>query len=343
MIVERTSLVIGVVAGALYGLLLRLAMVGSNNSVAGSIFGLVTIAFVFVMPLILGIITVTFWPAAFLRARPGEPLPPDSPTVGVAIALPWLSVLLCLTAMVAMKLEGLICTIVVLPVFLAMSTIGGLIGRSIRRRQDRKTRGTYALMLLPFLVAPLENQIDANEQLRRVTTSIEIAAPASVVWPNIADVRRIDPTERPWRSSALIGIPDPVEAILAEKRVGGVRAAHFARGIRFDEIVTDYRPMRSLAFDIRANTNEIPPTTLDEHVLVGGRYFDVLNGAFELRPAGRNRTLLILRSTHRLSTHFNGYAGLWSDWIMRDVQNTLLQIIKARCEQKTVTKPGIGT
>jgi hypothetical protein len=330
MIIERNSIIVGVVTGAAYGLLLRVAM-GNHTGVLQSLFGLMTLAFLFLVPFILGVMTVIGWPAAVRRSKSTAMADLHRPPLRIALVLPWLSVVVCLTAMVAMKLEGLICTIVVLPVFLAMSTLGGLFGYWLRRKEKPNVASGIALMLLPLMMAPVEKQFDAPTSMRDVTTSIRIAAPRDVVWKNIADVPLIAPNERPWRASSLIGIPDPIEATLAQKRVGGVRQARFARGIRFDEVVTEYRPLQSLAFDIHANTDEIPPTTLDEHVLVGGPYFDVLHGSFELQPIGDNETLLILRSRHRLTTHFNAYAGLWSDWIMRDVQNTLLKIIEKRC------------
>jgi hypothetical protein len=41
---------------------------------------------------------------------------------------------------------------------------------------------------------------------------------------------------------------------------------------------------------------------------------------------------LHLSSDHRLSTDFNWYARLWTDAIMRDIQTTILQVIRSRCE-----------
>jgi hypothetical protein len=38
------------------------------------------------------------------------------------------------------------------------------------------------------------------------------------------------------------------------------------------------------------------------------------------------------KSTHRLSARFNAYSGLWTDFIMRDVQTAILKVLKRRCE-----------
>lgn len=46
----------------------------------------------------------------------------------------------------------------------------------------------------------------------------------------------------------------------------------------FSETVNRWEPESDLRFSIRANTDAIPPTTLDEHVTIGGAFFDVLDG-----------------------------------------------------------------
>lgn len=65
---------------------------------------------------------------------------------------------------------------------------------------------------------------------------------------------------------------------------------------------------------------------------MGSRFFDVLEGEYSIEPVAPGRVILHLASTHRLSTHFNLYSGLWTDFIMRDVQESILEILKRRCE-----------
>jgi hypothetical protein len=49
-------------------------------------------------------------------------------------------------------------------------------------------------------------------------------------------------------------------------------------------------------------------------------------------PLGPGHVRLRLQSTHRLSTHFNLYSGLWTDLVLRNVQEYILEILKRRCE-----------
>jgi NAD dependent epimerase/dehydratase family enzyme len=53
---------------------------------------------------------------------------------------------------------------------------------------------------------------------------------------------------------------------------------------------------------------------------------------FEKRPDSVYR--LHLYSHFTLKTDFNFYAGWWAGWIMKDIQNNILQVIKTRCAAK---------
>jgi hypothetical protein len=58
----------------------------------------------------------------------------------------------------------------------------------------------------------------------------------------------------------------------------------------------------------------------------------VLRGTYELCPLGPGRTRLVLYSQQRLSTHLNWYAGLWTRYIMSEIQGRILGVLKQRCE-----------
>ena len=305
----------GVISGAIYGVLCRLVISAKLESLS-ALFALMSVAFIFIMPTALGWMTVVRY------QRP--------PHFAVALFAPWLAVILCLLLVVVFNLEGAICVAIATPVFFVFSSIGGIVAWFRLRRSEVPLSQNFAVLLLPFALMPAESRLQTLHQIREVRTERVIAADVQSVWKNIENVPTIQADERPLRRSSWIGIPDPIEARLEAPRVGAVRIARFAKGIRFDERITAIDRPHRLAFSIHANTSEIPPTSLDEHAMVGGKYFDVLSGEFELQPLDASHTRLILRSRHRLSTHFNAYAGLWTDWIMRDVQNSLLTVIEKR-------------
>ncbi|UOQ72607.1 hypothetical protein [Hymenobacter cellulosilyticus] len=58
----------------------------------------------------------------------------------------------------------------------------------------------------------------------------------------------------------------------------------------------------------------------------------MLRGTYELEPAGPGRTRLILHSQQRLSTRLNPYAGLWTDYVMSEIQERILRVVAKRSE-----------
>jgi hypothetical protein len=85
-------------------------------------------------------------------------------------------------------------------------------------------------------------------------------------------------------------------------------------------------------FSITADPHDIPSTTMDEHIVIGGDYFDVLDGTYELQQLNDSTYRIHLYSHFKLSTTFNFYASWWAGWIMKDIQNNILQVIKQRAE-----------
>ena len=51
---------------------------------------------------------------------------------------------------------------------------------------------------------------------------------------------------------------------------------------------------------------------------IGGPFFDMLDGRYEIEPLSESRVILHLSSTHRLTTRFNWYAGLWTEPIVSE-------------------------
>ena len=309
---------IAVAAGLLVALLGRFAFASRLLDDAG---GLLMLCFLVLIPMALGATTAHF-------------TPPTAKWMWRTVWSPFLTVVLFLFMALLLHLEGLICVLIISPLFLVTACLGAkLYIRFTENRPNRnKTYTLSAFALLPFLMAPVESQFAAPDDLRRVENTVVIAAPIDVVWQNIIRVRPIEATDLGSSLIDNIGFPRPVEATLTHEGIGGVRYATFERGVEFIETVDVWEPQHRLSFSIVPNTATIPPTTFDEHVTVGGRFFDVLRGTYELEAAGAGHTRLILYSEQRLSTRLNPYAGLWTDYVMSEIQRRILIVIQRRCE-----------
>jgi hypothetical protein len=259
---------IAVGAGLCFALLGRITFASEILATSG---GLLMLCFLVLLPIALGAITVHFTPKSASYAWR-------------MIFGPWITVLLFLTATLVFHLEGMICILIISPLFLVTSLIGAGLYTAFtdNKSSGKKTFIATAFALLPFVAAPLESEFIAPNDFRRVENVILIRAPRAVVWRNII---RVPPISHADLGSSLvdkIGFPRPVEATLSYEGVGGVRHATFERGVEFIETVDTWQPLRRLSFSIKPNTASIPPTTFDEHVTVGGRFFYVLRGTYEL-------------------------------------------------------------
>lgn len=284
-------------------------------------YGLMTMSFMFIVPFVIGLITAYHH---------------DNITSSRKIAIitmPIFAILGLVGISVLSGKEGIICALMALPVFLFMALLGGFIGVRIFKR-NRKNDKVYVslFVILPFLIAPLENQLGLTDKIFTEHTKIEINATDKIVWDNITRVKEISEDENNNSLFQFMGFPRPIEAELDTVAIGGIRKAIFARGLFFTETVTQMQPNKVLAFDIVADPKSIPPKALDEHVMVGGKYFDVLEGKYEIEKVNDKIIILHLTSQFRLSTRFNFYSGLWSKLIMKDIQENILDIIKRRSE-----------
>ncbi|KAA3439240.1 hypothetical protein [Rufibacter hautae] len=282
-------------------------------------YGLMTMSFMFLVPFVIGLITAYHQDTV------------TSSRKIAMITMPFYAVVGLIGISVISGKEGIICALMALPVFLFMALLGGLLGVHFFERNRSKAHVSLWL-ILPFALAPLENHLGLTERIFTEHTTIIINASEQAVWDNITRVSRISETENNGSLFQFMGFPRPIEAELDTVAVGGIRKAIFARGLFFTERVTQMEPQRILAFSIEADPNSIPPKALDEHVLVGGKYFDVLEGRYEIEKINPNQIVLHLSSQFRLSTRFNFYSGLWSKLIMRDIQENILKIIKQRSE-----------
>jgi hypothetical protein len=317
----RNSTLIGIVIAVVYGLTLRLSFgLSFESHWPNSGIWVMTTAFLFGGPLVIGLVTVN-GASESLKKK-----------VWFWFLGPWLPTSLVCALAFLFRIEGAICIVMGLPIMLFGSSVGGLIVGLYARKLSRGT--TACIAILPFLLAPAQARLDDPLQFRTVSSEIRIHAPADMVWRNIARVPPISPTELQPNWTHRIGFPRPVEATLSYEGVGGVRHASFERGLLFIETVTAWEPQHRLAFGIRADTAHIPPTTLDEHVTIGGRYFDVLDGEYSLESLPNGDILLHLTSRQRLSTGFNEYAGFWTDAVMQNLQTSILKVIQHRCEHE---------
>jgi hypothetical protein len=287
------------------------------------LFTVMSLSFLLCMPFGMGFLTVYF---------AGEKITQNKLD---SIVLPWLPLLGFVFVTLFWQIEGWACWAMILPLFMIASSLGGLTRRRmvLKNRKKDSTLSISIIVLLPLLLSPIEALIGKIPGTYKADTHIDIAAPASAIWPQVTRVSTIAEHEDTGWLNKSLGFPRPVKAELNYEGIGAYREAIFTGGLIFHETVSEYRHESRMVFAIKADPHEIPSTTMDEHVVIGGDYFDVLNGTYELEKLAENSYRLHLYSHFKLNTTFNFYASWWAKWIMRDIQNNILGVIKKRAEK----------
>jgi hypothetical protein len=289
-----------------------------------SLYSVMGISFLFLVPVAVGALTIYLSPVEKARK------------FAYMFFVPWIPVLLFFGATILFNLEGWACWIMILPVFLIASSIGGMIGAYFKTRKKNNEKLYVSVFLfLPFFISPIEQSLAKIPGQYEADTYIDIHASKEKIWSNVTRVREISKAEDKGWLTRFMGFPRPIKAELNYEGVGAYRKAIFDKGLVFNEVVLSYEHQKKMVFSIKANPYDIPSTTMDQHIVVGGKFFDVLNGTYELDQINDSTCRLNLYSHFKLTTTFNFYASWWAGLIMKDIQSNILQVIKKRAESES--------
>jgi hypothetical protein len=308
---------IGLGIGALYGLLLRVMF--EWNVFSGS-YEIVSTSFLWLAPFATGAIAVFFGSRGGRLSLDGQ--------IGTAVG----AMTFFLVAMFVLFIEGLICIVLVLPVFMIASVVGGLAMGIALRVVKYKSAVVSCFALLPIVFAPLESRVTPAPNERTVVNTVEIDASATDIWNNLTSVPDIKEQELGFSFTHAMGVPRPLQAVMEGAGVGAVRTSQWEKGVHFREIVTQWQPPYRLSYDFDIPPGSIPRAAFDRHVEIGGKYFAIVSGGFTIRPLSAERCEVTLRTTYANRSNLKVYGDLWGDFVFDDFHRSVLRLIKHRAE-----------
>lgn len=319
----RPNLWIVAAAGVAYGLAMRMLFGlhyfrgGADSSSAGSS-GPMLVSFLFLVPALIGAYTLYL-------------MPREQRNFGRALLAPWLPTLVFIGATAVLLIEGSICIAMALPIFLVSASLGGILAWAALSvvTPSRSTVGTF--LLLPLIGGAFERGMPLPDLIGQSEDSIHIAAPPQAIWHLINDATDIHPDEMAQGVAWRIGVPYPIEAVTVGSGANRVRKLRWDKDVHFDEPIVDWDENRYIRWRYVFAADSIPDGALDEHVLIGGRHFDLLDTSYRLTPE-EGGTRLSIHVSYRVSTHFNGYAGTWARWLVGDASHTILAFYQRRAE-----------
>lgn len=313
--------------GVTVGLALRLIFSGK----AGDAYAPMMQSFIYASPVLIAVVTVYI---AERQARRSW---------SYYFFMPALANILFVLGTLAILIEGWICAILIVPLF---AVAGGLAGLAMGAvcRATRWPRQTIVgcVAVLPLITGGLEQRLALPHRVRVAEREILVAAPSAAVWRELVDVHQIRPDEIGDAWLYRIGVPMPIEGASDTRDGKHLRHISMGKGIRFDQVATEWRENESVSWRYRFSDDSFPAGALDDHVRIGGHYFDLGETQYSLLASG-DGTRLRVRMHYRVSTGFNWYAGPLADLLVGNFEETVLRFYARRAELAKLTQPAPGS
>ncbi|KPF88730.1 SRPBCC family protein [Novosphingobium sp. AAP93] len=230
--------------------------------------------------------------------------------------------------------EGVICVLMLLPLWLFFGWLGANMMRRSRRWTADQNTFRSSLVLMPLFAGTLEAQVPVPHDRYSVVREIVIEASPEEIWPYAVSNRHIAESEGRWTfTQDILGVPRPRATTVTGSGVGHVRTAYWGDHINFEERITQWQPGRRLGWRF-AFTNSTVQDYTDKHIAPDGEFLKIDTGDYTLTRLSPTTTRLTPRTNYIAKTHANPYAALWGEILLGDVQSNVLAVIKARAEAR---------
>ena len=231
-------------------------------------------------------------------------------------------------------IEGLICVILAAPLFGVIGGVAGLITGAVFRWTRWMRQVVYCAALLPLVLGGIERYFPLPQEERTVSRSIVVEAAAADVWDQLMTAAAIRPDELDQGWMYRIGVPLPESAMAGEFEDGRALYRHIrmGRGIQFYQVSADWEVCRRVRWSYRFKPDSFPPRALDDHVRIGGEYFDLRDTEYSLHPGPGGTTTLRVAMSYRVSTRFNWYAQPIAALLVGNFEETALRFYARRAE-----------
>ncbi len=240
------------------------------------------------------------------------------------------SILILVVSVLVLR-EGVICLVMLGPLAFAALFAGSGVMQLICVYFWKPTNKIYSLSILPLLLYLVLPDFSRHEYGQTQREMIIHASPEQV-FKAINQIGPIQANEVPNSFIFTMGFPKPIFGMTEQRAEGIVRTIQWERGVRFEEKVVANHPPYLLSWDYQFNSNSFPKGSLDDHVEVGGQYFDLLKTDYQLAKIDAHTTKLVLTIDYRVSTEFNWYSKLWIHYVLGEFSDVVMTIHKNRLE-----------
>ena len=317
------KLLLSISLATVYGVSLRMLF-----SSFGDALQVMSISFFFLLPWLVGYLTILLIPY-----REGQ-------TSKGAFFRTWLSCLAVFIVTYYLNIEGMVCWFMAFPVFLLVAGFGGVTAfhRKKRRaernaewdfdKKDQDQLSVSLLLFLPLFTGLLEGKRSSSYEHLAIKQQVELPAPPEQVWTALTAPTRTAAKPHTPTICSIMGFPNHLNTTVSCPEIGGKRTASYEKGLVFFETITRLEPNKRLELDIHTDPPTISKAIMDDHIVIGGEHIQMEGDAYSLEPLPGGRTRLTLESRFAINTPFNWYTRIWANWLMSDVLQQELAVLR---------------
>ncbi len=232
-------------------------------------------------------------------------------------------------------IEGLICAIIIVPLFMFLGGMGGLIMGAICRWMIFPRTSVLSFVTLPVVLALVVPPTENVPLMGVIERSVIVRAAPDKVWPHLMNADQIQPDEVSHGWLYRIGVPLPEAGVTTRADDGKnlVRRITMGKAIHFEQRASEWRENEFVHWTYRFAPDSFPPHALDDHVQIGGEFFDIIDTRYALAPMADGATQLNVQIHYRVSTDFNWYANGVAKLLIGNFEEVILDFYRARAER----------
>ncbi len=313
---KQKSQYLGIFLGVIYGLIIRIL---GDTEKFDDYYNIYSISFLWITPIIIGLFPILFSSNEIYKSKLK------------LFFYPIITVVLFLVVALITRIEDLVCVLIIgFPFLLVAGITGLLLGAFVKNRiKDKKL---YSIILIPFLLNPIENLIPNKAEIYSVSSEIIINENQTEIFPKLLSVPTISGNEYEKGFYQKIGIPRPINSEILENENEMYRIGHFTDDLKLYEYVSEIKENEFVNFKIDLSKSQLRQTPTDQHLLKSN-YFNFENINYKLEYISENETRVILNCDYKIESKMNFYANFWAESIIGDFEKRLLKSLKLKLEK----------
>jgi len=222
--------------------------------------------------------------------------------------------------LLAVGLEGILCVLMAMPIFLLMLYIGYRIQQYFFKKEikdSQKLMVTLSPLLLLLLLNPIEQMILPQPKLITITNSIELNYAPEIVFDEVKKMDKLD-ADKPF--GIWLGLPAPYRCELEADTIGAKRNCLFENGKIIAQI-TKYEKGKVLEMDVI------------DYTLTGRDWFQFVDATYTFKEKN-NRTTITRTSSYKSVLNPRAYWEPLEKWGIEQEHEFVLNSLKKNLKEK---------